>query len=112
MDYSKLTLTEIMIFEKFAMDANYVPNVKCENEVHRQACLEYQRLANAMPYLPMRDALKKYDESSPKMDEIKFVRGLQNEFNQTEEDVLKRIKHVRKFMKIQEKLKERESRTE
>ena len=112
MNYSQLSVTEIMIFEKFAMDANYVPNVKCENEVHRQACLEYQRLANAMPYVPMRDALKKYDESSPKMDEIKFVRGLQEEFNQTEADVLKRIRHVRQFTKIQEKLKERESRAE
>jgi hypothetical protein len=108
MDYSKLSITEIMIFEKFAT-ADYVPNVKCQNEVHRQACLEYQRLANAMPYVQMRDALKKYDESSPKMDEIKFVRDLQNEFNQTEEDVLKRIRHVRQFTKIQEKLKQSES---
>ena len=64
-----------------------------------------------MPYVPMRDALKKYDESSPKKDEIKFVRGLQDEFNQTEEDVLKRIRHVRKFIKIQAKLKDSEFRT-
>ena len=110
MDDSKLSVSEIMIFEQFAT-ADYVPNVRCKNEVHRQACLEYQRLANAMPYVPMRDALKKYDESSPKMDEIKFVRGLQDEFNQTEEDVLKRIRHVRKFIKIQEKLKDSESGT-
>ena len=53
-----------------------------------------------MPYVPMRDALKKYDESSPKKDEIKFVRGLQDEFNQTEEDVLKRIRHVRKVSEL------------
>ena len=111
MDYSKLTLTEIMIFEKFAT-ADYVPNVNCKNEIHRQACLEYQRLANAMPYVPMRDALVMYDESSPKMDEVEFVRDLQEEFNQTEADVLKRIRHVRQFIKIQEKLKERGSRTE
>ena len=108
MDYSKLSITEIMIFEKFAT-ADYVPNVKCQNEVHRQACLEYQRLANAMPYVQMRDALKKYDESSPKMDEIKFIRDLQNKFNQTEEDVLKRIRYVRQFTKIQENLKQSES---
>lgn len=110
MDYSKLSVTEIMIFERFAT-ADYVPNVKCENEVHRQACLEYQRLANAMPYIPMRDELMMYDESSPKMDEIEFVRDLQKKFNQTEEDVLKRIRHVRKFIKIQEKLKNSESGT-
>ena len=99
MDYSKLSVAEIMIFERFAT-ADYVPNVRCENEIHRQACLEYQRLANAMPYVPMHDALVMYDESSPKMDEIEFVRDLQKKFKQTEEDVLKRIRHVRKFSEL------------
>ena len=108
MDYSKLSVAEIMIFERFAT-ADYVPNVRCENKVHRQACLEYQRLANAMPYISMRDALKKYDESSPKMDEIEFVRDLQKKFNQTEEDVLKRIRYVRRVKKILDKVKASES---
>ena len=108
MDCSKLSVAEIMIFERFAT-ADYVPNVKCENEVHRQACLEYQRLANAMPYVPMRDALVMYDESSPKMDEIEFVRDLQKKFNQTEEDVLKRIRYFRRVKKILDKVKSSES---
>ena len=104
MDCSKLSVTEIMIFEQFAT-ADYVPNVKCENEVHRQACLEYQRLANAMPYELMRTALQEYDNSHPKMDEIKFVHDIQKRFAQSESDVLTRIYHVRKFMKLQEALK-------
>lgn len=109
MDYSKLSNTEIILFEQFASNADYVPNVNCANEEHRQACLEYQRLANAMPYELMKDALQEYDNSHPKMDEIKFVRDIQKRFAQNESDVLTRIRHIRKFMKLQEALKKNDS---
>ena len=43
------------------------------------------------------------------MDEIEFVRDLQKKFNQTEEDVLKRIRYVRRVKKILDKVKQSES---
>ncbi len=104
MNYQKVKPEEMLIFEKFA-SVKKKPNVRCTNEEHRQACLEYQRLALAMPYAEMKAALNKYDNSHPKMDEIKFVRDLQDKYNQSEQDVLKRIRYVRLVSKILTKVK-------
>lgn len=104
MDFKKIKPEEMLIFEKFALEKKK-PNVRCENEEHRQACLEYQRLALAMPYTEINAALKQYDKSRPKMDEIKLIRNLQNKYNQSEQDVLKRIRYVRQVSKILTKVK-------
>lgn len=104
MDYKKVTPEEMLIFEKFA-SVKKQPKVNCKNDEHRQACLEYQHLALAMPYAEIHAALKQYDNSSPKMDEIKFIRDLQNKYHKSEQDVLKRIRYVRQVSKILTKVK-------
>lgn len=52
-----------------------------------------------MPYSQILQALQEYDESVPKMDELKFVRGLQKRYEQSETAVIRRIREVRSLKK-------------
>ena len=59
--------------------------------------MNYMAAACIMPYEDILRELKLYDASHPKMDEIKFVRNLQNKYDQSETAILRRIREVRKI---------------
>lgn len=56
-------------------------------------------LAAIMPIDEISTAIKQYDESCPKMDEIKFVKDLSNKYNVSKNDVILRIQYVRRINK-------------
>lgn len=52
-----------------------------------------------MPYQEVRTALVRYDNSHPKMDELIFLADLQSRFSQNSNDVLRRIREVRRIVR-------------
>ena len=91
----------------FIFDVGFGNKVKCKytrKKRGKTGSLEeqktnYMAAAFIMPYEDILCALQKYDRSKPKMDEIVFVRNLQNQYRQKERSVLRRIKEVRKISK-------------
>lgn len=61
--------------------------------------INYKAEAYIMPYSQILQALQEYDDSVPKMDELKFVRGLQKRYEQSETAVIRRIREVRSLKK-------------
>ena len=76
------------------------PGIRSDSSEYLELCQAYVMLAQSMPYKEILKALKEYDNSHLKIDEIKFVRGLQEKYNQTEENVLTRIRFVRKLSQL------------
>lgn len=66
-----------------------------QNQLHKQAL----ELAFVMPLGEMTKAIGEYDESSPKMDELKFVSDLAKKYNVERGQVITRIQHVRRINK-------------
>ena len=64
-----------------------------QNQLHKQAL----ELAFVMPLGEMTKAIREYDESSPKMDELKFVKELAEKYNVKKGQVITRIQHVRRI---------------
>jgi hypothetical protein len=56
-------------------------------------------LAKAMPKKEIEAAIQEYDASSPKMDELKFVRDLADKYGVGRGDVILRIQYVRRINK-------------
>lgn len=63
----------------------------------------YMTAAYSMPSEQIKSELYKYDHSSPKMDEILFLRMLQTRYEQSETAVIRRIREVRKLSKSSER---------
>jgi len=60
--------------------------------------LEYLKLAIQMPIEQIKEFLNLYDSSSPKLDELKFIKNLKEKYSQSRKNVIKRIRQVRKIM--------------
>ena len=56
-------------------------------------------LAHMMPFKAMQTAIEQYDNSHPKMDELKFVSDLCKRYSARRIDVIDRIQHVRRILK-------------
>ena len=67
--------------------------------------LEYIKMAIKMPIEEIKEFLDTYDASSPKMDEVKFIINLQNKYQETRENIIKRIRQVRHITKYEEGIK-------
>ena len=59
----------------------------------------YITAAYIMPFEQIMKELHHYDDSTPKMDEIEFIRTLQTRYEQSETAVIRRIREVRKLIK-------------
>ena len=68
--------------------------------------LEYMKMAIKMPIEEIKESLAIYDASSPKMDEVKFIINLQNKYEETRENIIKRIRQVRHITKYEEGIKD------
>lgn len=90
---------------------HYVFDVGCGNRVtkaferkvrgktqdeHEQD-INYITASYSMPFPQMKAAIKRYDESSPKMDELVFVHELCQQYGQERESVLRRIREVKRI---------------
>lgn len=56
-------------------------------------------LAHIMPFDEIHAAIIEYDNSSPKMDELKFVSDLCKKYDVRRSDVIDRIQYVRRILK-------------
>ena len=72
--------------EIFKVDAD-------KNKLHVQAF----ELASSMPLGEISRAIREYDESSPKIDELTFVKELAEKYNVKKGQVITRIQHVRRI---------------
>ena len=61
---------------------------------------EYFNVACIIPLNELQQDLEKYDNSSPKMDELKFVEDLMKKYNVSKEIIKFRIRQVRKINKF------------
>lgn len=90
---------------------HYVFDVGCGNRVtesferkvrgktqdeHEQN-INYMAASYSMPFVQMREAIRRYDSSSPKMDELVFVHELCQQYGQERESVLRRIREVKRI---------------
>lgn len=62
---------------------------------------EYLNLACVIPFEEMQQELSKYDISSPKIDELKFIEDLMIKYDVSKDIICSRIKQVRKIIKTQ-----------
>lgn len=60
----------------------------------------YMAAAYIMPYKQFVSELQKYDDSHPKMDEVKFISDLKKRYGQSETAVIRRIREVRMMSKV------------
>lgn len=68
-------------------------NLKDEQEIN------YATAATILKYKEMKEFILKYDNSKPKMDELKFVQDICRIYGQEATTVIRRIKEVRMLMK-------------
>ena len=66
--------------------------------------LKYFDLAIKLPKEEINEYLNLYDNSSPKLDELKFIVMLQNKYNESRENIIKRIRQVRLLTKYEKGL--------
>lgn len=66
--------------------------------------LKYWIYSIKMPYEKIVKDIIRYDNSSPKMDELKFINDLQIKYNQSKENIILRIQQVRKIMQYEQQL--------
>lgn len=99
MNSAKINLDTAWVLESFLLKGKD-PKIHSDREDYLKACNEYVVLAKAMPYQEMCETLKEYDNSNPKMDELKLLKTLMEKYDQTKENVLLRIKYVRKLSKL------------
>ena len=66
-------------------------------------------LAVIMPINEISMEIKQYDESRPKIDELKFVKDLSNKYNVSKNDVILRIQYVRRINKKESGYESRKS---
>ena len=72
---------------------------KGKTESPEEQRINYKTAAYIMPLEQIAEELRKYDHSSPKMDELRFIHDLQTRYEQSETAVIRRIREVRKLMK-------------
>lgn len=70
---------------------------------------EYLEFAIRMPFSEMKTFIEFYDSSHPKLDEIKFISILKTRYKESQENVIKRIRQVRRIMEYEKKLEESNS---
>ena len=59
--------------------------------------INYMTAAFIMRYDKIEPRIREYDESKPKMDELKFINDLSQEFNQPSTVVIRRIQEIRRI---------------
>lgn len=60
----------------------------------------YLTAAYIMPYDEIAEEIKEYDNSKPKMDELKFLRNLELKYEQSRLAVIRRIREVRRLSSL------------
>lgn len=70
---------------------------------------EYFMLARRMPIEEIKEFINLYDNSRPKYDELRFIRILKTRYNETDKNIIKRIQQVRKIIKYEKIIQDRES---
>lgn len=67
---------------------------------------EYIEFTIKMPTSEMKAFIEFYDNSRPRYDEIKFISMLEDRYNESHENIIKRIRQVRRIMTYEKELKE------
>lgn len=82
----------------------YARMSKGHTEGKHEQKINYMAAAYSIRYDKIEPQIKEYDESHPKMDEIKFVNGLCEQFNQPRSVIIRRIQEVRRIKRKKESL--------
>ena len=77
-----------------------------QHSCNQEMVAEAMQLAETMPFEEIQEAIATYDSSSPKMDELQFIKDLMIKYKVSRGDVIKRIQYVRRIIK---RMKEEEN---
>ena len=75
----------------------FTRKIKGKTDSEHEQHINYATAAAIMPYQEIKDALKKYDVSRPRMDELKFIADLCAKYRQDRTAVIRRIQEVRRL---------------
>lgn len=65
-------------------------------DAHEQE-INYMAASYSMPFVQIKEAIKRYESSSPKTDELVFIHELCQRYGQSRESVLRRIREVKRI---------------
>ena len=82
----------------------FTRKIKGHTENEHEQRINYLTAAAIIPYVKLEKKLKEYDESRPKMDEIKFVNDCCREYGQPRDAVIRRIQEVRRIRRSKSKI--------
>ena len=94
----------------FDMDAFDIEMMVASGSLNAADC-DYLTLALKLPWRQISRKLKMYDDSLPKMDELRFVKDLCEEYQVERNVLIERIHQVRKLDLLVEKSKEKKNNT-
>ena len=77
---------------------------KGHTKTEHEQKINYMAAAYSMRYDKVEPKIREYDESRPKMDELKFVSDMCREFNQPRAVVIRRIQEVRRIKQRKERV--------
>lgn len=81
------------------VERSYTRKRQGKTKSRAEQVTNYLTAAYVMPYEEICEALAIYDNSHPKMDEIKFIGSLRKKYDQSETAVVRRIREVRRLKK-------------
>ena len=65
-------------------------------DAHEQE-INYMAASYSMPFVQIKEAIRNYNDSSPKADELVFIHDLCEHYGQERESVLRRIREVKRI---------------
>lgn len=86
--------------------------IELEEKLVREECqnikeMKYMFRARIMPFAQIKKAIRDYNNSTSKVDELVFVRDLCERYDQSRKSVLRRIHEVNRIDKYKEKQKKK-----
>ena len=79
------------------VEKTYTRKRKGKTNSDEEQRINYKTAAYIMKYDEIYSKIEEYDNSRPKLDELKFILNLQKDYEQDEETVFRRIKEVRRL---------------
>lgn len=93
--YPEIVTTSVSDKQKF-----YLEKISFEEKMDLDIFeMEYLNYVSSIPFLDIERDLIRYDNSSPKLDELKFVSDLMNKYNVDRTTIITRIRQIRRINK-------------
>ena len=79
------------------MTETFERKVRGKTRDEHEQDINYMAASYSMPFVQIKQAIKHYNDSSPRMDELVFVHDLCQQYGQERESVLRRIREVKRI---------------